>query len=508
MRLLGRAAEAEVAQVRDEGQRITEVLVIGGGGAGLAAAVAAASRGVGTLLLEKRPTLGGSTALSVGSFCAAGTRLQRRHAIADAAGAFVEDMAAFDPRLAARDEPSLRNVLAAEAGQTLAWLEKLGVAFAGPFPEPPNRVPRMHNVIPDARTYIVRLHAAARRLGVRVVCGARAERLLRDEQGRVVGAVYSQGDARRQLVATRGVVIASGDFSGDPEMRRRHLSPAAAAAIPINPANTGDGHRLAEAVGAALRNMDVVFGPQLRFPPPRGEFMKQLPHWRFFTSLAAAYVNRAPQALLRPLVKSVLITHTSPSAKLFAEGAILVNMEGRRFCDERVSVAPLAHEAEATGYIILDAAVARRFSRFPYFISTAPGIAYAYFRDYARARPDVVHAAADAASLAQALGMKAPLLAEAVAGARQLLHPPLYALGPVRSMLTVTEGGVAVDDQCRVLGKDGQPIAGLFAAGGSGQGGMQLLGHGLHIAWAFTSGRIAGEMAARRAPTPVQQMQV
>lgn len=478
----------------------TDVLVVGGGGAGLATAVAAAYTGARVALLEKQPTLGGSTALSVGSFCAAGTRLQRRRGLADSITAFVEDMAAFDPRLIARDAPGLRATLAAAAGETLGWLERHGVAFAGPFPEPPNRVPRMHNVVPYARSYIARLSEAASRLGVRVVTGARAERLLVTASGRVAGAIVRHDGFASRLVARRGVVLATGDFAGSAELRRRFLSPAAAAATPINPANTGDGHLLAAEAGAAWRNMDVIFGPQLRFPPPGGTLVERLPSWRWLAALGAAYVNRAPRALLRPLVKSVLITHTSPSARLFAEGAVLVNLEGRRFAEERESTAELAFQPEGSGYIVLDQPLADLFSRYPYFISTAPGIAYAYFQDYAAARPDVVHRAPDITTLARTLTLQPEALAASFAETGRAWRPPFYALGPVRSMLTVTEGGIAIDPDCRVLRANGSVIEGLYAAGGAGQGGMQLYGHGLHIAWAFTSGRLAGQAAARATP--------
>jgi fumarate reductase flavoprotein subunit len=47
-----------------------------------------------------------------------------------------------------------------------------------------------------------------------------------------------------------------------------------------------------------------------------------------------------------------------------------------------------------------------------------------------------------------------------------------------------------------VLGPDDQPIPGLYAAGATGQGGLLLKGHGHHLAWAFTSGRRAGRIAA------------
>jgi succinate dehydrogenase/fumarate reductase flavoprotein subunit len=59
-----------------------------------------------------------------------------------------------------------------------------------------------------------------------------------------------------------------------------------------------------------------------------------------------------------------------------------------------------------------------------------------------------------------------------------------------------TEGGLAVNDRLQVLGENDLPIAGLYAAGSVGQGGMMLMGHGHHLGWAFTSGRLAGRNAA------------
>jgi fumarate reductase flavoprotein subunit len=63
-----------------------------------------------------------------------------------------------------------------------------------------------------------------------------------------------------------------------------------------------------------------------------------------------------------------------------------------------------------------------------------------------------------------------------------------------------SEGGLAVDLEHRVLGPDDRPIPGLFAAGATGQGGLLLKGHGHHLAWAFTSGRRAGRIAASARP--------
>ena len=78
-----------------------------------------------------------------------------------------------------------------------------------------------------------------------------------------------------------------------------------------------------------------------------------------------------------------------------------------------------------------------------------------------------------------------------------MIKPPFHALGPVLSWIVFSEGGLRVDEKLRVLGRDGQPIPGLYAAGSAGQGGLLLEGHGHHLSWAFTSGRLAGENGAR-----------
>src|SRR3546814_14305239 len=92
-------------------------------------------------------------------------------------------MASFPGVTPDRDAPKLRAILAAEAATALEWLNKMGVPFVGPFPEPPHRVPRMHNVVPDSRMYIACLERAARKLGVRIQLSTEVEDLLCDDAG-------------------------------------------------------------------------------------------------------------------------------------------------------------------------------------------------------------------------------------------------------------------------------------------------------------------------------------
>jgi len=473
-----------------------DLIVVGAGGAGLAAAVAAAQAGARVLVLEKLAGLAGTTSRSVGSFAAAGTRLQRAAGIRDNAQDFAEDIVLACSETA---EPAdVRHMLAREAAPTLDWLESMGLVLVGPFPEPPNRVPRMHNAVPAGMSYLKVLHKAALGAGVELRFGCRVAELLRGPTG-IAGVSYRQDGAQKQVRARLGVILAAGDFSADTGLRERFLAAPAVAAVPINPQSTGDGHRMAMEAGAQMRRMDAVFGPQLRFPPPAAApWFHRLPHWRWLLRIAAAYVAHMPKAMIAPFVRQLLVAHMSPAQGLFDAGCVLVDSTGRRLGEAGRAVDELAVAPGGAGYVIGDRRIADRFRAYPYFISTAPGVAYAYFQDYERGRPDLVRWAPDRAALARALGLDADLLAHSAAG----LQGELFALGPVQAMLTVTEGGARIDTSCRVLDESDRPIPGLYAVGAVGQSGLLLKGHGLHLAWAMTSGRVAGLAAAGARPEP------
>lgn len=471
-----------------------DVVVIGAGGAGLAAAVSAAQCGAQVVVLEALPTLRGTTSWAVGSFAAAGTRVQQRAGVKDTAADFAEDIAKTHDMAA---EPgNLRHLLAQEAGPTVDWLEELGMVFVGPYPEPPNRVPRMHNVLPAGFAYLDTLRDAAQALGVVIRFECRARNLDLDA-GRATVVGYQKGGSEFKVTARRAVILASGDFSGSASLRATHLSEEAARAIPINPHNLGDGHVMAMKLGAVGLAMDAIFGPQLRFQAPAGRpWFHRLPRWHWLRLMTAAFVSRAPRALVAPLVKQLLVAHMSPSDALMGAGAVLINREGERVSSSstlsNACARGLALQPEGRGYIVGDAALAKQFSSYPSFISTAPGIAYAYFKDYERGRPDLVHWAESLEALAHRLELDPAVLRRSAPD----LHGRCFALGPIYAMLTVTEGGLGIDTRCRVLDSTSQPIPGLYAAGGVGQGGLLLKGHGLHIAWSLSTGRISGIHAA------------
>lgn len=480
-------------------EQVYDVVVVGGGGAGLAAAIEARESGRSVLLLEKNPQLGGSTAWSIGSVTSTGTPHQKKRGIVDSPADHWADMPGFAGELDARDNADLRRILCDEIPATFQWLLDSGVRFMGPMPEPPHRQPRMHNVLPNSRSFIYHLGRRARHAGVEIRTGMRVTALV--QRDHIVTGVDAEGDSGLMRYTARGgVVLAAGDFTNGPEFKARFMGPQEAKVEGVNVTATGDGQRLAEALGARIVNGDLALGPEIRFIAPATEtFVRRLPPWRWLAAFMQWSLDHLPQAILRPFMMQFLTTALAPSTTLFEQGAILVNRRGERFGSELDKPAwRLPDQPDKVGYIVIDAALAQQFSAWPHFISTAPGIAYAYIPDYRRNRPDVYAEAATLDGLAGKLGMQATALAHSATsgGVRPFGTGPYVALGPVRAVFVHSEGGLSVDQRHRVLGADGQPVAGLYAAGSTGQGGLLLKGHGHHLAWAFVSGRRAGRFAA------------
>jgi succinate dehydrogenase/fumarate reductase flavoprotein subunit len=475
-------------------EQVFDVVVVGAGGAGLAAAIEARASGASVLLLEKNDRPGGSTAWSIGSVTATQTPHQRRRGIADTPEDHWADMPGFAGDLAGRDNDALRRVLCDGAPAALQWLLDSGVRFMGPMPEPPHRQPRMHNVLPNSRSFIYHLERRALDAGVDLRCGVQVSQLL-VEQGRVIGVETRSGGESRRFLARGGVVLAAGDFTNSPEHKARFMGPLEALVEGVNPTATGDGQRMGEAVGARVVNGDLALGPEVRFIAPAKEnWVRRLPPWRILGASMAWALDHLPAALLRPFMMKFLTTALAPSPALFDAGALLVNQRGERFVDERERPAwQVPQQPGGQAWIVLDQQLAAKFSAWPHFVSTAPGIAYAYVPDYLKNRKDVSVRAATLGALAQRLGMDAEALARSAAG---LGAGPYIALGPVRSVFVHSEGGLMVDLQHRVVDSQDRPIPGLYAAGSTGQGGLLLKGHGHHLAWAFVSGRRAGHFAA------------
>jgi succinate dehydrogenase/fumarate reductase flavoprotein subunit len=491
-----------------------DMVIVGGGGSGLAAAVSAAESGASVLVLEKFAELGGSTGIAVGSLTANRTAIQQKAGVSDSLEAHAEDAGLFAPaEIESRNNDELRRWFLSHSADTLDWLVDMGLQFYGPNPEPPNRVPRMHNVVPGAKAYITALHARLLRLGGAVRTSAPVVDLER-QGGRVTGVVAEKNGARTVYTARKGVILAAGDYANSPEIITRFKGERFASVEGINARSCGDGHLLAEAAGARLVNMDITYGPELRFiPPPGRTFQQLLPTSGPLPRLMGRVIPILPGFVMSMLVRRLLVTWQHPENSLFADGAILINQQAQRFCDENTwpeREIAVANQPGKQAFILLDQKLIEKYSVWPHFISTAPKIGYAYAQDYLKLRPDVAIQAEALTELASRRGLPTGSLAATVeeTNHRRLEGDPAplegktwMLLGPVRAYFTTTEGGCAINRGFEVLDEAGSPIPGLFAVGQNGLGGQILWGHGLHIAWAITSGRLAGRKLAGR-PEP------
>ncbi len=477
-----------------------DVIIIGGGGSGLAAAVSAAELGCKVLLLEKQIQLGGTTGIAVGSLTANCTSMQKNNGVDDTLNAHAQDAAKFAPvDIEACNNNTLRRWFLSHTAETLDWLRGMGLAFRGPNPEPPNRVPRMHNVIPNAKAYIACLQSHLLRLDGEIRCEANVTGLLR-EKNRVTGVKSVIRGYEETLHAKYGVVLACGDYANSHALIAEHKGDRFAEIDGINPFAAGDGHRLAQEVGAQLVNMDITYGPEIRFVAPQGKmfFSQLLPTSGPFAWFAGCLLPFIPRFIVNAFIHRLMVTWQHPENALFDDGAILINVQGKRFCDEtkwperEISI---ANQKDKLAFILLNERLVERYSTWPHYISTAPRIAYAYAPDYLKLRSDIAFAGT-LSQIANHTCMPVETLQKTVAetelhGARWLL------LGPCRAYFTTTEGGAAIDQSLRVLDEKDEPIPGLFAVGQNGLGGQILWGHGLHIAWALTSGRLVGKFLAQ-----------
>ncbi len=164
----------------------------------------------------------------------------------------------------------------------------------------------------------------------------------------------------------------------------------------------------------------------------------------------------------------------------------------------------------------MDERLVNLYTTWPRFIFTAPEIAYAYVKDYLRMRPDISIAGQSLEKIANPRNIPGQNLVRSVEafnryaeGKEQdtygrtgdnekLCGNRWVLLGPAKAYFTITEGGASINEDLLVLDDSGEPIEGLYAVGCNGLGGQILFGHGLHIAWAMTSGLLVGKVLGKK----------
>ncbi len=389
-----------------------DLIVVGASVGGLTAAITAADRGCQVVVVERAKDLGGGAGATDEAIPAAGSRWQREAGIDDDAERLTGDLLAVG---VAQDDADLVRALAAQAAPLVEWLaDRCGAAVrllppgvGGPGPA------RLHAVAEHGGASLVAAlnRVVSRHHRIRLRAGVEATQLLRDD-GAVTG-VGVKPDRRGGPTIAGRVLLACGGFVADDGLIAEHCP--AVAVLPVGGPllATGDGLRFATAAGARTRGLDGCEVTALFALPAQLE---------------------VPPAMLDL-------------------GAILVNQAGQRFADERGDPLALAQEVRAqpghVAYLVFDDRVAAAAGVDPFVEHVV--------------LPRAGRRGATAVDLAKQLELNAEGLEAAVAG--RSLEPPLRAVR-VTGARVRTHGGVVVDARARVRDAGGQPIPGLYAAGG------------------------------------------
>lgn len=265
----------------------TEVAVIGFGAAGACAAIEAAAAGAKVMLFERNSGSGGASGLSGGEIYIGGTG----GTDAQRAAGFDDSTADFATYLKMAGGPCADeakcDLYAAEALDHFAWLKAQGIPYRGNYLpgkviEPTDdstliwsgseaAAPFCNHATPAPRGHVIQhmgwgggrplidiLEANARELGVEVVVDARAVALVQDGE-RIIGVVMRIDNQNRFVRATKGVVLATGGFVMNEDMRRKYCPLTFKVNSPIGDKDDGTGIELGVSVGGDAIHMDQFF---------------------------------------------------------------------------------------------------------------------------------------------------------------------------------------------------------------------------------------------------------
>lgn len=433
-----------------------DIVVIGGGPAGMATALEASKNGASVLLLEADTLLGGNAARSTGYLAFQGFEMQHREGLDDSAEIFFKDMLDEIKRqeeaYGIEFDAELAKVFAKESASTYDWLVELGFEFNRFLPRPlQHSVNRMVDVT-DTSMFTKVFSDVLEKNDVDVRTSTRARRLLL-EDNQIVGVQTDKESFR----ANMGVVLAAGGYQANSSLRKKY-QPEHMATTPYlgTHHDVGDGHIMGQEVGGELINMTMI--------PP----------------------------LI--MVGSALV-----------EDSIAVNTLGRRFHDEAgpydYRVQELNKQPNKTAYYIYD------------------NQTYLKKRQLINEMPQTPSSANSLMELAQTIGSDHKALEEAVtrwndfltssekkdpdfgrvilpAERRAILEPPYFASKMITG-INFPAGGFRVNADLQVLNVYGEPIPKLFAVGDCSGGLGPVIGMGgMRITPALTLGRVVGRKIA------------
>ena len=467
-----------------EEELTTDVVVVGGGGAGMSAAVRLAELGQQVILFEKSSFLGGAISVSGGNQVVMGAQLQADNGVEDDS---VESMVAdFEANGANKNNEEILTLFAENVGAATDWLvASCGIEFdAGLHQLGEYSHNRELAYTGGGAGFAERMRKAVERSGATVYLITKVESLL-VEDGAVVGVKAVSTDGTKEYtVHAVNVVLATGGYGNNKDM----LTDEMKSALYYGPStSTGDGIRMAEAVNAQTANM---------------EYGKRYPNG-----------IEVDTGIAKSTIAGNIVGWTM--------SAILVNADGNRVVNEKASNRTiLEEELQQPGgmlYLLLDA---ETFEVWKTKLAPA-GISDGDIEKYLAANGTTTPVFAHGETLeeaAAAAGVNAENLAATVEKYNSFVEKGEDAdFGRNASYLTMkigagpyylieqkprfatTMGGLVVNTNMQVLNQGGSAISGLYAAG---ETCGQVMGDdspsGANNAWAITSGKLAADAIAAK----------
>ncbi len=460
-----------------------DVVVVGYGGAGAAAAIESHDSGSTVIIIEKRSLAGGTTAMSGGMIVGAGTSVQRARQISDSHEEMYKYFRATGRGL---EDPDLMKVLCEKSASNIEWLISMGMEFKILFMSGAENYPEYSAITPakprghvaaSGGVFFKVLKNACDKRGIRAFYNTRLTELITSPEGEVHGVKAENGGKTLNFKAKKAVVLACGGYAYNREMLKQYSFDKGYRAIYTgSTSHTGDGIRAGQMLGA-----DLVCMGQIGVIPS---------------------VQRPGQKIARLFPRIPVVPGVSLSI-------IAVNKQGKRFTNESGYYNYVAYDMLLPGnlpnYFIFDQKVR----------TAVPGGWPPWSGDNDRdIEEGTTKKEPTIRELAIKIGVDPNNLEETVnnynanvekgldpefgrtSDLAPIQTPPFYAFERVVGMHS-TLGGLKINTASQVINVKGEVIPRLYAAGETTGGaiGLNYPASGTAIQNAICFGRIAGKNA-------------
>ncbi len=464
---------AQGSQVSWDEEKQADVIIVGAGGAGLAAAIAAADEGAESIIIvEKLGKTGGSLNFTSGSMSGAETIIQELDGIEDTKESYIEDILSNGAQLGDRE---LIEIFVDEDVDAIQWLWDHGLSeytFSEQNGKKSVFAPE-HQLYSIQRTYKPKAmdpanyKSAVHEILDKEIAGydnitidyyTEITELVGNEKGQVLTAVGYNSDTKKTVAykADKGIVMATGGYSGNPKMMGKYAEYGENYLVGGADSADGKGIRIMQNAGAAVDEEKL------------------------------AYIPTFPMGLEYSEGKGAI-----GDVYMWKAGGIYVNQEGKRFINETLDeVVPretaLEEQTGAVQYniftdkIVEDLKAAKAAFMWEYYYEPEQGIGH-----------KLIQSADTLEELAGIIGVPADTLAETVKAYNEAVEaggtdefgrdfsgtPTAYSVAvnkiegdkyyavPIKALVVMTLGGVTVNHDMQVVDESGNPIPGLYAAG-------------------------------------------